>query len=382
MCKNYVFVIILLLSNFVCKTQEMFYSSKAESIFNSLDRICKIDSIPSNNYSFPCTELVKDDTVTIIICKDENNVIEHIGCKFLHDSINIDNKPVTQFIERELLSILLSNDTEETKKTNDDNQLFILLDDNEITSDSLDDKSWFFNLWKNNYGTIINRRDNNYMATILCSNNKNLTFIFRADCCLISGMSKKEQEIKLAIQLSNYYANNYNDSMYLSPSYLQYYSNDSIVIDSVFVEKGESFVIPQINGDLFYVKNDTVFTPVFDTSYVAMTFSNAMLLPSSQNYFIEVRHWMYGYKKSIFTMTSKDFFGFFTQDYEKFFGIESLENDHLTGTLILYNRNAEFIHMAFVSTTLQDLMNSGKIYIDLYSNIPQHNIKTLFGKDK
>ena len=81
-------------------------------------------------------------------------------------------------------------------------------------------------------------------------------------------------------------------------------------------------------------------------------------------------------------MTSKDFFGFFTQDYEKYFGIESLENDHLTGTLILYNRNAEFIHMAFVSTTLHDLMNSGKIYIDLYSNIPQHNIKTLFGKDK
>ncbi|MBO7468604.1 MAG: hypothetical protein J6T81_00590 [Bacteroidales bacterium] len=382
MYKKYVFGIIFLLSNFACNAQELFYSNKTEVLFNSLNNICKIDSIPSNNYSFPCTELVLGDTVTITICKDENNVIEHIGCKFLYDSILIGNKPVTQFIERELLSILLSNDAKETIKTNDDDQLYILLDDKYIPADSLDNKSWFFDLWKNNYGTIINRRDNNYIATILCSNNKNLTFIFKADCCFISGMSKKEQEIKLAIQLSNYYASNTNNSMYLRPSYLQYYSNDSIVSDSVYVEKGENFVIPQINGDLFYIKNDTIYTPVFDTSYVALTFSNAMLLPSSQNYYIEVKHWMYGYKKSIYTMTSKDFFGFFSQDYEKYFGIESLENDHLTGTLILYNKNAEFIHMAFVSTTLDDLMNSGKIYIDLYSNIPQHNIKTLFGKDK
>lgn len=384
MFRKIVLGIIALLASITCNAQNLFYSHKNELLFESLNNICKIDSIPTNNYLFKCTELVACDTVNIIICKDDNNIVEHIGCKFLPDSINTENRLITQFVERELLSVLLSDSVAETMKINNDSGLFILLNDSEISLDSLANKSWFFNLWKTNNGIIIDRADKNYMVTVVCPNNQNLRFIFKADIDLISGMNKKEEEIQLAIQLSNYYANNDGDSTLFSNSKnLQYlFINDTVSADSVFVNKGNSFVIPQINGDLYYIKNDTLFTPVFDTNHIALSFSNAMLMPTATDYYLEIKHWLYGYKKRIYTMSSKDFFAFFSRGYDKYFGIETLDEDHLTGSLVFYNREAEYIHIAYVSTTLYNLMNGGKIYIEFNTYIPQHNLRTLFGKDK
>lgn len=373
-----------MLSTIVCNAQEMFYSEKDETLFSALNSLCTIDTIPTNNYySFPCTDLVKDDTIDIVLRKDDNNIIEYIGCKFIPDSLNHDNNQTTQFIGRELLAFLLSDDIEETVKRNRDKNFFILLNDSIIPNDSIKNKSWFFNLWKNNNGFTINREDNNYKVTIFCPNNQNLTFIFKADVSLISGMNKKELEIKLAQQLSNYYTDDYAESTYVQDlEVLQYYQNsDSLCNDSVFTYKGDSFIIPQINDDLFYLKHDTIFTPVFDTAHIAMSFSNAILMPFLNNYYLEIKHRMYGYNKLIYTISNKDFFKFFSKDYEKFFGIETIEKDKLTGTLVFYNHEAEYIHIAYVSTTLDDLMNEGKIYMELSSFIPQHNIRTLFGKE-
>lgn len=384
MFRKIVFGTIALLVSFTFNAQNLFYSHKNELLFESLNNVCKIDSILTKNYLFKCTELVSYDTVNIIICKDDNSIVEHIGCKFLPDSINIESKLITQFVERVLLSVLLSDSVAETMKIYNDSGLFVLLNDSEISFDSLANKSWFFNLWKTNNGIIIDRADKNYMVTVVCPNNQNLRFIFKVDIDLISGMNKKEEEIQLAIQLSNYYADNDDDSTHIStPDYMEYFdTNDSISADSIFVVKKENFVIPQINGDLYYIKNDTLFTPVFDTNYVALSLSNAMLMPTATDYYLEIKHWMYGYKKLIYTMSSKDFFSFFSKDFDKYFGIETIDDDHLTGTLVFYNREAEYIHIAYISTTLDDLMNGGKIYVEFNTYIPQHNLRTLFGEEK
>ena len=89
---------------------------------------------------------------------------------------------------------------------------------------------------------------------------------------------------------------------------------------------------------------------------------------------------MYGFVVQDYTIDSRDFNDYFSNGYERYFGIETLEPENLSGTMILYNRDEEFIHLAYVTTTLDDLMNGGKMNMELYSNIPQHNIKTLYGK--
>ena len=153
---------------------------------------------------------------------------------------------------------------------------------------------------------------------------------------------------------------------------------DDINQDSIFVEKGEKFNIPQINNDLFYFKDDSIFTLVSDTSLLALSFSNALLAPTANHYTIDVKHRMYGLVVKDYSIDSRDFNDYFSHGYERYFGIETLDPEHLSGTLILYNRDEEYIHLFYVTTTVDDLVNGGRIMMELYSNIPQHNIESLY----
>jgi len=139
-------------------------------------------------------------------------------------------------------------------------------------------------------------------------------------------------------------------------------------------------MIPQINNDLFYVKTDGVYNFAFDKSLIAESFANALLVHVKNNYKINITQRMYGNVVKKYTVNSRDFDDYFRRDYDRYFGIESLKKEKLTGTMILSNRNEENIHLAFVSISLDDLINGGTMEMQLYSNIPQQNIKTLFGK--
>jgi hypothetical protein len=155
---------------------------------------------------------------------------------------------------------------------------------------------------------------------------------------------------------------------------------DTVSGDSVFVNKGDSFLIPQINNDIFYTKIDSTYSLVFDSLLLAETFANTLVVPANKSYVINITHRMYGKVVKKYTVNSRDFDDYFLHDFDRYFGVETLEKEKLTGTLILNDRNAGSIHLAFVSVTLDNLLNGGTMEMQLYSNIPQQNIKTLFGK--
>lgn len=341
-----------------------------------------MDSIYGAGTVLHCADLIKGDTVPVIISKDENGVIDHIGYCFLPDSIRSTDVAVIQFVEREILTILSAKNVITALRPDYENGLLILLDSVPIDPMLLLDKKKLSSLLWNCGGTIINRIGNDYDVSILCSDGQRLTFSFPADCKLISGMDKREQEIKLAFQLKNHVAKAI-DSLILSPDieYLQLLQ-DSTYQECIYIEKGNEFNIPQINNDLFYIEDDSIYSLVSDTSMVSWSFSNAMLAPSEKHYTIDVKHRMYGFMIQEYTIDSRDFNDYFSHSYERYFGIETLEPGNLSGTMILYNRDEEYIHLAYVTTTLNDLINGGKMIMELYSNIPQHNIKTLFGEKK
>lgn len=360
--------------------QKTFYSQKVHSLYNVVNHVCAMDSSGFDNMVIQCTDLVKGDTVPIILCKDENGVVDHIGYCFLPDSIRMVNFPIVQFIEREMLAILTAKDIGTVLRSDTENGLQIKIDDSPINRNLLQNKKKLCSMLKGNRGIIINKLNTDYCVTILCSSGQQLSFLFPADCKLISGMDKREQEIRLAFQLRSHIAKTIDSPIPLPDiNYLQLLQ-DSIYQDSIYVEKGERFNIPQINNDLFFLKKDSIYTLVSDTSLVALSFSNAVLVPSANHYTFDVKHRMYGFVVQKYTIDSRDFNDFFSNGYERYFGIETMEPENLSGTLILYNRDEEYIHLVYVTTTLDDLMNGGKMTMELYSNIPHHNIKSLFGE--
>jgi len=150
----------------------------------------------------------------------------------------------------------------------------------------------------------------------------------------------------------------------------------------VFVCKGGSFMIPQINGNIYYMKTDGLFQPVFGKNWIAETLSNVMLAPAGRSYTIQITQRVYGGEIRRYELNSRDFFDYFSGNCDLYFGIETVERDVLTGTLILADKNVGNIHIAFVSISVLDLLNGGTMKIQLDANIPKHNVETIFGKKR
>ena len=353
--------------------QQIFYSQSLQNLYWSLPKTCLTVDTTMTDMVVLCNDIVQDDTVPLIYRWDENRVLEHIGCRFLqNDSVSI-NDVVVRFIERELLAALLSNDISQTLITYRENGLSVLLNNAPVRQSLLQNKRQLLRLIKSNSGIAINSDGKKYDVTLFCTNGQELSFHFKSDSELLTGMDKKERDIRLAIRLKNHRAT--KDNVVVPDySYLQ------LLRDTIYVDKGSSFMIPQINRDLFYVKADSTYNLALDKSLIAESFANALLVPVKNSYTINIMHRMYGKVVKNYTVNSRDFDDYFLHDFDRYFGVESLEKEKLTGTMILSSRNEGCIHLAYVSVSLDDLLNGGTMEIQLYSNIPQQNIKTLFGK--
>jgi len=356
--------------------QQVFYSHSLEQLYESLPEMCRVDEATKDTVVL-CRDMVQGDTVPLAFCFDENRVLEHIGYRFLpvNDSVTAKNV-IVRFIEREWLALLLIGNTDQTLTSYRENGLSILLNDKPLPRNLLQDKRSLLNLLKNSLGMTFRYDGKRYDVSLSCADGRELTFLFPADSELLTGMDKKERDVQLAIQLKNHKSLR-NNIMAPDYSYLQ------LLRDTVYVDKGSSFMIPEINNDLFYVKADSTYNLTLDRSLIAESFSNALLVPCLNNYTIHITHRMYGGVVKEYSINSRDFDDYFLNGYDRYFGIESLGKEgkeKLTGMLILNDRNAGSIHLAHVSVTLNDLLNGGAMEMQLYSNIPQHNLKSLFGK--
>jgi len=217
-----------------------------------------------------------------------------------------------------------------------------------------------------------------YRVDLNCGQNQTLTFLFDADAELLSDMDKKERDERLAAQLSIHRAKTEASQLHIPAC-------DSVSLqlfqDSVYVCRGRSYIIPQMNSSLYYLKTGDTAELVFSLAWASQTFSNVMLTSADRHdYTFRITHRQYGWTVSRYDMKSSDFYDYFSNDYDRYFGIESLERDTLSGVLILADRSTASIHIARVSVSLWDLINGGVMEMTLDSNIPQHNIETLFGR--
>ena len=353
--------------------QQEFYSQSLQNLYNSLPETCR--NVACNVSTMDTVVLCQDNAVSVIYRYDENRVLEHIGYRFLSidDAITADTW-IIRFIERELLILLTTKDIHQTFVSNRENGLSILLNDKPIKENVIQNRQTFLNLLKHYQNIAINFTDGKeYEVSLVFDNGQKLSFRFPADSELLTGMNKKERDIRLAVQLKNH-KTKFDNLISPDYSYLQ------LLHDSLYVDKGSSFIIPQINNNIYYTKIDSAYGLIFDRRLLAETFANTLIIPAHKNYTINVTHRMYGNTVKKYTISSRNFNDYFRRDYDRYFGIESLDKEKLTGTLILKDRIAGCIHLAFVSISLNDLLNGGIMEMQLYSNIPQYNIKTLFGK--
>ena len=376
---NRIFFVFLFLIPSVLFAQPFFYSLSHQNLYYSLPASCQLNT-PAADTVVHCSGIVPNGAAPVVFCWDEYEMLAHVGYRFLN---NVEmrqnlNPAVIRFLEREILALLVTDNLEQKLTKNRDNGLLIAHNGNTPPANFYRNPTGLPHLLRNVSGISINYEDGlRYRVDMNCGQKETLTFIFVADAELLSDMDKKERDDYIAAQLYNHRV-----KASLTPTFIPECSDATMQIyrDSVFVCKGGSFIIPQINGNIYYTKTGGAFKPVFGKNWITETFSNVMLAPSERCYTVQITQRMYGGQIRRYEVKSMDFFDYFSENNERYFGIETVERDVLTGTLILVDKNVGNIHIAFVSISVLDLLNGGTMKIQFDANIPKHNVETIFGK--
>ena len=369
-------VVVLFALTIPANSQPLFYSQSLQKLYISLPIECRIEK-PVAETVVMCTKILPDFTVPVSFVWDSYDMLEHVGYRFLPEGMDTLFHPaVVRFLERELLALLTTDNLKQKLTFNKDNGLTILLNGVTPPQGFYRNRNGLPFLLQHVIGMDIRFEDRRkYQVDLKCEQNQTVSFYFVADAELLSDMDKEERDKRLAAKLSYHHAKS-------SPRHTPAYDVNSMqpYRESVFVCKGASFIIPQVNNNLYYFITNGTPTPVFNREQLDVSFSNAMLNPSIGNFSINITQSMYGGVTSQYSVKSHDFYDFFSKDFDLYFGIEPSDGSKLNGMLILSDRTAANIHLAHISVSVEDLLNEGTIEMRLHSNIPLHNVLTLFGE--
>jgi hypothetical protein len=331
-----------------------------------------MDSISADTL-FCCDEIVKGECLPIVFKYDKYGALTHIGWCLMSAIDTTSQNPIAiSFIERMLLSELVSNDVERILTGVKENDIIVIVNGKPVIRNFYSDKSSLLKLLSNISSVKVEYSKNQYKVTLFCNSEQEVSFLFPADNELLTGMNKRESDQWLALQLKNHIMKQERVPIHEQDSCFQFLN------DSIFVSRGIFFRIPQISNDLYYLKTDSAYSLIFDRELAPETFSNILRKPFLHTYIINISHDLYGEIEENYTVSSHDFDDYFFEHYDRYFGVETMDIDKLTGTLIFSDRYVGSFHMAYVEIGLDELMRGGTMKMKLYSNIPIRDYEKYF----
>jgi hypothetical protein len=289
------------------------------------------------------------------------------------------NEPICNFVERMLLELVLDGDR---------NAVVSSLDHYGITVQKNGRKFGEGNV--NSIGDILNEIQDP-VEFALSKDDKAYTFFwaygmqnifsiqFPLNRELITGTNKLEADNVLFDQLKD---NNCN-----KPSgQVSYRFDDADLISNggtLYICKGDSFMLGLINENTYYKKAADGYELLFDKKYPKESLSNLLLRNSDGNGLkIHITYSMYGNYNPEIEMNLKDFLCFFKDDFKVYAASYEKEPGVIRSTVIFQNKQYNYIHLLTVSVRESDLFNGngkGVLSASFRSNIPQHNIRSLMG---
>lgn len=364
-------LILFLLLTLVASAQVKFASQSLKKIYDQLPVTCKKQLIAKNE----CECILKGSYYSLK-CKTDGNIITTIGLKVFQDSVNmVNSNSVNSFVESELLKFILDDEmARESRRKEDHVYIYFansfkelsLLKSTESISKVISDIS----------GISIKQDSLKYTVLITNTRGEKIGMEFPAINALISGMDKKELDENIFTYLSKDVPT-YPNAKQRQPD--RSFNNEG----DLLVGGGENFIIKDFSSYKYYTREKDTIKLVYDKKYVTESLSNLFLAgpPTYHPISIDLKIKGYGNDDKFQTMSVDKFLSHFDDQYKFYFGIEDTCNDHLRGTLIIYNPVLNFLHLLDIKTNVGLLFkNPGSVAGMFYPYIPTHNIKDLFGK--
>ena len=111
------------------------------------------------------------------------------------------------------------------------------------------------------------------------------------------------------------------------------------------------------------------------------TFNNQLLNLAENGHLMQLKHHQYGQKLPMVRTSLKSIFALFLPTMKPYVSVTSVKEDEMEAILVFHHPKLDFIHMLTLKTSISGLLKKGNvIYGDLYTNIPQDNLKSILDK--
>lgn len=310
--------------------------------------------------------------------RTNKGVISELGVRI--PIMSGDSTLVGNFIRRTLLDIITAEKGRDLMNVLDRNKCKLYLNDAEYQEGPF---------WELERGVAIAtdcssfdlRRDSlAYSVFWGRENGDKLKMTFPANIQILTGMDKVEMELALADILFAPYPAVQDEVVQDSALYTKQ--------GSLYVKEDKSFLIEDMTNTTYYSKRWLTghFDLVYSPDYVAETLMNLFLVSSeygaSTNLYLQ--HNVYGNKTLEYELTLDDFLAYCrANNFELYAGAEEVTKEEIKATVIAYSKEANFIHLLYVSTDIGAIFSTQKRVISayLYTYISYDNVANLFDKN-
>ena len=147
--------------------------------------------------------------------------------------------------------------------------------------------------------------------------------------------------------------------------------------------KGKSCLNEKITDNYYLVRNDSLLTPITDKDMPMESIANIMVLPSSKqigNYKAKIRYLLSNNKIVEQTTTIRQIIDYaMKQGCKPYFGLEGIKDGNVNFSLFLYNENSGYDHIFRLSCKTEDIGTDALTFTgrgSLYA--PTTNVKSLY----
>ena len=307
----------------------------------------------------------------VIVQKNSNGVIEHVGIKFFdRDVIRRHPSPIYHFVERYFLELLLMPNQEEITTK-------LRMEHVNITSEVFSMKAI-----KKGLQDIVSAVSHNFSVYITCNNsrysvsclndNKMLAKIsFPVRYELITGFTKLEAESSVYPALLEHSKVPYEP---LTSAYMSDYK------DGMFCANEDYYVTEDIVSNTYYNKVNDVYVPVFSAEYLEESIYNLFNTGRDWGVMVNVRQDMYGGKKASFDIPLSDLACFLMcNGCSLYTGIRKYDKMKVEGVVMAVNMELGYQHIMMFSFDkgIFDNPKEHSVKIKMYSYVPIHNVSSI-----
>lgn len=206
-----------------------------------------------------------------------------------------------------------------------------------------------------------------------------LIIIFCTNMLVLHAQTDKSDSDRIIDELlssPNLVVRNWHESFEVSSKDLEATNEEGI-----WLVKGKSFQIKSLSS-AFYVRSEKdKYVPVFNSKYPLESLTNLLLNHIDNKHTIQLIHHVYGNKKVELSVPMQILYDVWGEYMDMYCSVTSIDKEKTEALLVFHHPSMNFIHLLDIKIdTFQITNENGIVTADLYTNIPQNNIKSLIKK--